>query len=85
MQALNDSDLKNCRLHNAAEAKAALKLAMTNFERVSLDLTIRPGQTEAQWREELRALSFGTDHLSLYQLTIEPENAFALLGIRPVW
>jgi len=40
----------------------------------------RPGQTEAQWREELKeALAFGTEHLSLYQLTIEPETPYALL------
>jgi oxygen-independent coproporphyrinogen-3 oxidase len=82
MQALNDTDLKFLgRLHNAAEARAALDLAMTNFDRVSLDLIYaRPGQSDAQWREELKqALSFGTDHLSLYQLTIEPETPFALL------
>jgi putative oxygen-independent coproporphyrinogen III oxidase len=82
MQALNDADLKALgRLHNAAEAKAALALAMTNFERVSLDLIYaRPGQSEAQWRGELKdALAFGTDHLSLYQLTIEPETPYAML------
>ncbi len=82
MQALNDTDLKFLgRLHNAAEARAALDLAMANFERVSLDLIYaRPGQSDAQWREELKqALGFGTDHLSLYQLTIEPETPFALL------
>jgi oxygen-independent coproporphyrinogen-3 oxidase len=82
MQALNDPDLKALgRLHNAAEAEAALKLAMAHFPRVSLDLIYaRPGQTEGQWREELaRALSFGTDHLSLYQLTIEPATPFAQL------
>jgi putative oxygen-independent coproporphyrinogen III oxidase len=82
MQALNDADLKFLgRLHNAAEARAALGLAMANFERVSLDLIYaRPGQSDAQWREELKqALGFGTDHLSLYQLTIEPETPFALL------
>jgi oxygen-independent coproporphyrinogen-3 oxidase len=64
-----------------AEAKAALALAMANFERVSLDLIYaRPDQTDAQWRSELKqALSFGTDHLSLYQLTIEPETPYALL------
>jgi oxygen-independent coproporphyrinogen-3 oxidase len=40
----------------------------------------RPGQSDAQWRGELKqALAFGTDHLSLYQLTIEPETPFALL------
>jgi oxygen-independent coproporphyrinogen-3 oxidase len=82
VQALNDSDLKKLgRLHDVAEAKAALKLAMANFDRVSLDLIYaRPDQSEARWRSELReALAFGTDHLSLYQLTIEPETPYALL------
>ncbi len=82
MQALNDADLKFLgRLHNAEEAKAALGLAMKNFDRVSLDLIYaRPGQSDAQWRTELKqALAFGTDHLSLYQLTIEPQTPFALL------
>jgi len=82
VQALNDPDLKKLgRLHDVAEAKAALALAMANFERVSLDLIYaRPDQTDAQWRSELkRALAFGTDHLSLYQLTIEPETPYALL------
>ena len=48
---------------------------------MSLDLIYaRPGQTEAEWRTELQqALAFGTDHLSLYQLTIEPQTPFALL------
>ena len=82
MQALKDADLKALgRLHNAAEARAALGLAMSNFPRVSLDLIYaRPGQSDAAWRAELKeALSFGTDHLSLYQLTIEPETPYALL------
>jgi putative oxygen-independent coproporphyrinogen III oxidase len=82
MQALNDPDLKALgRLHNAEEAKAALALAMTHFERVSLDLIYaRPGQSQTQWRSELKqALAFGTDHLSLYQLTIEPQTPYALL------
>ncbi|HEV2649689.1 MAG TPA: radical SAM family heme chaperone HemW [Rhizomicrobium sp.] len=82
VQALNDKDLKMLgRLHNVAEAKAALAMAMRNFDRVSLDLIYaRPDQTEAQWRAELtEALSFGTDHLSLYQLTIEPATPFATL------
>jgi oxygen-independent coproporphyrinogen-3 oxidase len=82
VQALNDPDLKRLgRLHDVAEAKAALALAMSNFDRVSLDLIYaRPDQSDAQWRSELKqALSFGTDHLSLYQLTIEPETPYALL------
>jgi oxygen-independent coproporphyrinogen-3 oxidase len=83
VQALNDKDLKMLgRLHDVTEAKAALALAQKTFERVSLDLIYaRPDQTEAQWREELReALAFGTEHLSLYQLTIEPATPFATLA-----
>ena len=82
VQALNDADLKKLgRLHDVAEAKAALKMAMANFGRVSLDLIYaRPDQSDAQWRAELKeALGFGTEHLSLYQLTIEPETPYALL------
>lgn len=81
IQALNDADLKFLgRLHNLAEAKAALALAQKTFERVSLDLIYaRPGQSLAAWEQELReALAIGTEHLSLYQLTIEPQTPFAL-------
>lgn len=82
VQALNDADLKKLgRLHDVAEARAALKMAMGVFDRVSLDLIYaRPGQSDAAWRGELKeALDFGTGHLSLYQLTIEPETPYALL------
>ncbi len=82
VQALNDADLKMLgRLHDVAEAKGALRLAMDTFERVSLDLIYaRPQQTVEAWRSELReALAFGTEHLSLYQLTIEPATPFATL------
>src|ERR1041384_7660857 len=66
------------RLHDVAEARAALKLATANFDRVSLDLIYaRPDQTLDAWRKELEeALAFGTEHLSLYQLTIEPATPF---------
>jgi oxygen-independent coproporphyrinogen-3 oxidase len=83
VQALNDADLKMLgRLHDVAEAKVALALAQKNFDRVSLDLIYaRPDQTEQQWRDELKeALSFDTEHLSLYQLTIEPATPFATLA-----
>jgi putative oxygen-independent coproporphyrinogen III oxidase len=82
VQALNDADLKMLgRLHDVAEAKRALDMAQANFDRVSLDLIYaRPDQSIAAWREELKdALSFGTEHLSLYQLTIEPATPFATL------
>ena len=81
VQALNDADLRFLgRLHDVAEARAALALAMKTFERVSLDLIYaRPGQTVDAWKTELaEALAFGTEHLSLYQLTIEPQTPFAL-------
>lgn len=83
VQALNDADLKFLgRLHDVAEAKKALAAAMASFERVSLDLIYaRPKQTPQQWRSELEdALRFGTEHLSLYQLTIEPATPFATLA-----
>jgi oxygen-independent coproporphyrinogen-3 oxidase len=83
VQALNDTDLKFLgRLHNVADAKAALAMAMGVFDRVSLDLIYaRPRQTAAEWRAELaEALAFGTEHLSLYQLTIEPGTPFAILA-----
>jgi oxygen-independent coproporphyrinogen-3 oxidase len=82
VQALNDADLKFLgRLHDVGEAKAALTLGMRTFARVSLDLIYaRPGQSLEAWRAELaEALSFGTEHLSLYQLTIEPETPFATM------
>jgi oxygen-independent coproporphyrinogen-3 oxidase len=68
-------------MHTAAEALAALSIAKRNFERVSFDLIYaRQGQTLPAWRDELaRALEHAQDHLSLYQLTIEPGTPFAAL------
>jgi len=82
LQALNDPDLKLLgRPHDLAQGLAALEVAQDNFGRVSFDLIYdRPGMTEAAWEAELgRALGFGTSHLSLYQLTIEPGTRFAVL------
>ena len=69
------------RQHSADEAVAALKLARRLFPRVSFDLIYaRPGQDPAQWQAELRAaLAIASDHLSLYQLTIEPATQFEVL------
>ena len=80
MQSLDDSALKRLgRLHNAAEGLAALETATAIFTRVSFDLIYaRPDQTIAEWQAELtRALAYASEHLSLYQLTIEPETPFA--------
>ena len=69
------------RAHDVAEGLAALETAQKAFDRVSFDLIYaRPGQTLEAWEAELsRALSFGTEHLSLYQLVIEPGTRFATL------
>lgn len=80
VQALDDAALRFLgRLHGVGEALAALEIAQRHFRRVSFDLIYaRPGQTLEAWEPELRrALSFGTGHLSLYQLTIEPNTRFA--------
>ncbi len=82
VQALNDPDLKTLgRLHTAAEALAAVEVAATHFERFSFDLIYaRPGQTPAQWQAELSgAIDRAAEHLSLYQLTIEPDTMFERL------
>jgi len=79
LQALDNETLRFLgRLHDAAEGLAALDVAQRQFDRVSFDLIYaRPGQTLAMWEAELaRALGFGTGHLSLYQLTIEPGTRF---------
>ncbi|MDO5756423.1 MAG: radical SAM family heme chaperone HemW [Rhodobacterales bacterium] len=79
IQALDDSHLKRLgRIHTVAEAKAAFDIARAQFDRVSFDLIYaRQDQTLAEWRLELaEALSMAVDHLSLYQLTIEPNTAF---------
>ena len=79
VQALNDNDLRALgRLHSMAEARAAIEVAQATFDRVSFDLIYaRQHQDLAAWEDELTlALTIGTDHLSLYQLTIEPGTAF---------
>jgi putative oxygen-independent coproporphyrinogen III oxidase len=66
------------RQHSVPQAIAALEIARKLFQRVSFDLIYaRPGQSIAAWRSELRrALDLVADHLSLYQLTIEPGTKF---------
>ena len=72
------------RQHSAPQAIAALEIARATFPRLSFDLIYaRPGQTLDAWRVELRqALALAADHLSLYQLTIEPGTQFATLHQR---
>ncbi|MDJ0447335.1 radical SAM family heme chaperone HemW [Methylocystis sp. JR02] len=82
LQALNDIDLKALgRQHSVAEALMALDVATATFERASFDLIYgRTGQTPAAWRKELDlALARAPEHISLYQLTIEPETMFERL------
>jgi putative oxygen-independent coproporphyrinogen III oxidase len=85
VQSLDAEDLRRLgRQHSVEQAVAALELARRLFPRVSFDLIYaRPGQSLAVWRQELRrALEFGGDHLSLYQLTIEPGTAYEALHRR---
>ena len=79
VQALRDSDLHRLgRLHSVAEARRAVELAQRQFDRSSFDLIYaRQDQTAQEWEGELsEALRWGSDHLSLYQLTIEDGTAF---------
>jgi len=82
VQALDDRALAELgRLHSAREALDAVAVARSAFDRYSFDLIYaRPGQTPQQWASELtRALAEAGEHLSLYQLTIEPDTPFASL------
>lgn len=82
VQALNDADLRRLgRMHTAAEALAAVRIAADTFERYSFDLIYaRPHQTPAGWAAELEdAIGHAVEHLSLYQLTIEPGTWFERL------
>jgi putative oxygen-independent coproporphyrinogen III oxidase len=79
VQALDDASLKALgRLHTAREALDAVAIARTAFDRYSFDLIYaRPDQTPQMWADELKlAISEAAEHLSLYQLTIEPETPF---------
>lgn len=79
LQSLDDAALAFLgRAHSVTESLNALAIAQRHFARVNIDLIYaRPDQTGEQWRTELeRALGFATDHMSLYQLTIEPGTRF---------
>ncbi len=79
VQALDDAALRFLgRDHSAAEALRAVDLARRAFDRLSIDLIYaRPDQTPDDWAVELTtALALGFEHVSPYQLTIEPTTAF---------
>jgi putative oxygen-independent coproporphyrinogen III oxidase len=85
VQSLRDEELKRLgRLHSVTEARTAVEIARCTFDRFTFDLIYaRPGQTLDAWRTELtEALALGSEHLSLYQLTIEPDTPFAELHAR---
>lgn len=88
LQALEDQVLEFLgRAHRVDESLAALETAQRHFGRVSIDLIYaRPDQSAAAWDAELaRAISFGTKHMSLYQLTIEPGTRFATDVAKRQW
>jgi oxygen-independent coproporphyrinogen-3 oxidase len=85
VQSFDDESLRFLgRAHSESEGLAALEIAQSHFPRVSFDLIYAlPGDTEEGWSRTLqRALSLGTTHLSLYQLTIEPGTRFASMVAR---
>lgn len=79
VQSLRDEDLKRLgRMHSVADAQRAFEIAKDCFDRVSFDLIYaRQDQSVDAWQSELaEALSMAVDHLSLYQLTLEPNTPF---------
>ena len=80
VQSFQDEQLKALgRIHNGAEAKRAIQIALDNFKSVNLDLMYGlPDQSLEAARLDIEtALSFNTPHLSLYNLTLEPNTYFA--------
>jgi oxygen-independent coproporphyrinogen-3 oxidase len=88
LQALDDAALAFLgRAHKVDESLKALETAQRQFGRVSIDLIYaRPNQAAKTWDAELaRAIGFGTTHMSLYQLTIEPGTRFATDVAKRAW
>ena len=88
VQALDDVALTFLgRNHSADEARRAVAVAARAFPRLSIDLIhALPNQTVESWRAELtEALDLGFEHVSPYQLTIEPTTAFGRAVARGAW
>jgi oxygen-independent coproporphyrinogen-3 oxidase len=80
IQSFQDPQLKALgRIHNGAEAKRAIEIALQHFKSVNLDLMYGlPMQTLDDAKKDVEtALTFQTPHLSLYNLTLEPNTYFA--------
>jgi oxygen-independent coproporphyrinogen-3 oxidase len=80
IQTFDDRQLQNLgRVHSGAQARGAIEMAMSAVDRVNLDLMFAlPGQTLDGCMSDAReALAYGTEHLSIYQLTLEPNTIFA--------
>jgi len=80
VQSFNDASLKQLgRAHDRSQALQAAQIALNTFDRVNLDLMVGlPEQSPQQAQEDVRtAIGLGASHLSLYQLTIEPNTVFA--------
>jgi len=80
IQSFNDRHLQALgRIHGGAEARKAIDIAQASFDNINLDLMYAlPGQTLDECRQDVEtALSYGTTHLSLYHLTLEPNTLFA--------
>ncbi|MDP2193246.1 MAG: radical SAM family heme chaperone HemW, partial [Alphaproteobacteria bacterium] len=79
IQSFQEKNLKFLgRTHSAQDGVKAIETALAHFDRVSFDLIYAlPEQSVQEWQQELnQAMAFDTKHLSLYQLTIEPNTAF---------
>lgn len=80
IQSFNDQALQRLgRIHDVSQARQAIEMAQRSVDRVNIDLMFAlPGQTIEECIDDAKmALSFGTEHLSMYQLTIEPQTVFA--------
>ena len=79
VQSFDDAKLSALgRIHDSAEARRAIDLALKNFERVNLDLMYAlPGQTLAEAESDIStAIRTGVSHVSAYHLTLEPNTPF---------